>query len=134
MGRFFIYFWGKKELNISKEMGHTWCVKKWHFIFSKMFRIRSRAFGHQLLKLMFTKKMECKVLIHGNVQFMQMYSRLVCKATVCARFTRQWKRLRTEMMNPGGGKSLKSRNVHGMFTAIASPVQTYLYEEDLQYS
>lgn len=53
-----------------------------------MFTIRSRAyaFGHQLLKLMFTKKdMECKVLIHGNVQFMQMYSRLMCKATVCAR-------------------------------------------------
>lgn len=38
------------------------------------------------------------------------------------------------MMNPGGGKSPKCPNVHGMFTAIASSVQTYLYEEDLQYS
>lgn len=28
------------------------------------------------------KYMECKVLIHGNVPFMQMYSRLMCKATV----------------------------------------------------
>lgn len=95
---------------------------------SKMFTFRSRAyvFGHQLLKLMFTKK-ECKVLIHGNVQFMQMYSRLICKATVCARLTLQWKSLKTEIMNPGGGKSLKSRIVHGMFAAIASPVQTYLY-------
>lgn len=99
----------------------------------KMFTIRSRAyaFGHQLLKLMFTKKKECKVLIHGNVQFMQMYSRLMCKATVCATLTLQWKSLKTEIMNPGGGKSLKSRIVHGMFTAIASPVQTYLYKENL---
>lgn len=32
-------------------------------------------------------------------------------------------------MNPGGGKSLKSRIVHGMLTAIASPVQTYLYKK-----
>lgn len=48
----------------------------------------------------------------------------LCKATVCAR-------LETEIMNPGGGKSLKSRIVHGMFTAIASPVQTYLYKENL---
>lgn len=77
------------------------------------------------------KKKECKVLIHGNVQFMQMYSRLMCKATVCARLTLQWKSLKTEIMNPGGGKSLKSRIVHGMFTAIASPVQTYLYKENL---
>lgn len=77
------------------------------------------------------KYMECKVLIHGNVQFMQMYSRLMCKATVCARLTLQWKRLKTEIMNPGGGKSLKSRIVHGMFTAIASPAQTYLYKENL---
>lgn len=72
----------------------------------KMFTIRSRAyaFGHQLLKLVFTrKKKECKVLIHGNVQFMQMYSRLMCKATVCARLTLQWKSLKTEIMNPGGG-------------------------------
>lgn len=61
-----------------------------------------------------------------------------CKCTVglrvklvCARLTLQWKRLKTEIMNPGGGKSLKSRIVHGMFTAIASPVQTYLYKENL---
>lgn len=36
-----------------------------------------------------------------------------------------------ENCNPGGGESLKSRIVHGMFAAIASPVQTYLYQEDL---
>lgn len=36
-----------------------------------------------------------------------------------------------KLWNPGGGKSLKSRIVHGMFTAIASPVQTYLYKENL---
>lgn len=61
-----------------------------------------------------------------------------CKCTVglcvkldCARLTLQWKRLKTEIMNPGGGKSLKSRIVHGAFTAIASPVQTYLYKKNL---
>lgn len=97
-------------------------------------RSRAYAFGRQLQKLMFTvkkKKKECKVLIHGNVQFMQMYSRLMRKATGCARLTLQWKRLKTEIMNTGGGKSLKSRIVHGMFAAIASPVQTYLYKENL---
>ena len=67
---------------------------------------------------------------------MEMYNS--CKYTVglcvklqCARLTPQWKRLKTEIMNPGGGKSLKSRIVHGMFIAIASPVQTYLYKENL---
>lgn len=32
-GDFFYLFWGKKELNISKEMGHTQCVKMaFHFL------------------------------------------------------------------------------------------------------
>lgn len=77
---FFIYFRGKKWLkcpNMSKrnEIHHV-CLNSislkffelfWPFF---MFTIRSRAFGHQLLKLVFTgkKKMECKVLIHANVQ------------------------------------------------------------------
>lgn len=75
--------------------------------------------------------MECKVLIHGNVQFMQMYSKLMCKASLCKVNSNSGRGLKTEIMNPGGGKSLKSRIVHGMFTAIASPVQTYLYKENL---
>lgn len=53
----------------------------------------------------------------------------MCKAAACARLTLQRKRVKTEIMKPGGGKSLKCRIVHGMFTAIASPAQTYLYKE-----
>lgn len=49
------------------------------------------------------------------------------KATVCARLTLKWMRLKAEIPNPGGGKSPKSRIARGVFTAIASPVQTYLY-------
>lgn len=73
------------------------------------------------------KKKECKVLIRGNVQFMQMYSRLMRKATGCERSTLQWKRLKTEIINAGGGKSLKSRIVHGMFAAIASLQSRHIY-------
>lgn len=70
------------------------------------------------------------MLIHGNVQFMQMYSKLMCKASLC-KVNSTTVEAETEIMNTGGGKSLKSRIVHGMFTAIASPVQTYLYKEIL---
>lgn len=67
---------------------------------------------------------------------MQMYSRLTPKATGCARLTLQWKRLKTEIMNAGGGKSLKSRIVHGMFAASASPKcpDVFIQGKSLQYS
>lgn len=71
------------------------------------------------------------------VLFMQMLRGLMGKATVCARLTLKWKRLKAEIPNPGGGKSPKSRIARGVFTAIASPVQTYLYtrkKKSLQYS
>lgn len=31
----------------------------------------------------YKKNMECKVLINTNVQLMQMYSRLMCNASLC---------------------------------------------------